>query len=288
MSELFHPSGSLAQGHDSVVITPENAGWEYSGLTVFGLQPGESRKFLLDGIEAAVLPMTGSATVGIDGQSFDLAGRTDLFRQRTDFAFAPLGSTVTIESAGGGEFALCTAVAAGRAEPSYVPVSEVAVEVRGGGVVTRQINNFMAVGDFGADTLIAVEVITPEGNISSYPPHKHDEKSEVESELEEIYYFRIDGDHGFGLFNAYAADGSFHETMEVRDGDVFLCPKGYHGPAVALPGYHMYYLNIMAGPERVWKFTDDPRHGWQRAVIDGQAPDPRLPLSGEPEPTLGV
>ena len=278
MSDLFQPAGGLAAGPDSVVIDPEVAGWEYSGLRVFRLDPGETRRFELQGVEGAVLPLIGGANVDVDGKSFLLTGRTDLFRERSDFAFAPLGAELTVSSERGGEFALCTAVAEKRHEPAYVPAESIGVEVRGGGVVTRQINNFMAASAFHADALIAVEVITPEGNISSYPPHKHDERSVIESQLEEIYYFRIDGKDGFGLFNAYAADGSFNETMTVHDGDVFLVPRGFHGPAVALPGYHMYYLNVMAGPERAWRFTDDPRYGWQRATIDAQQPDPRLPL----------
>lgn len=281
VSELFRPAGVLTAGTDSIVVDPAVAGWEHSGLRVFRLAPGQRRHFDLEGIEAALLPITGGATVDIDGTGFQLAGRSDLFRERSDFAFAPLGSELTVASEGGGEFALCSAVATERFEPAYVARESVGVEVRGGGAVTRQINNFMSVESLAADTLIAVEVITPEGNISSYPPHKHDESSDIESQLEEIYYFRIEGENGFGLFNAYADDDSFSETMVVRDGDVFLVPKGFHGPAVALPGYHMYYLNVMAGPERVWKFTDDPYHAWQRAEIDARPADRRLPLGSD-------
>ena len=148
-------------------------------------------------------------------------------------------------------------------------------------MVTRQINNFLSADMFEADRLIAVEVITPEGSWSSYPPHKHDEVSDDEVELEEIYYFRIDGDAGIGLFSCYTNDGAIDDTVTVRDGDVYLVPRGYHGPAAATPGHHMYYLNVMAGPaeERVWKFCDDPDHAWARPVIDDQPPDPRLPLT---------
>jgi 5-deoxy-glucuronate isomerase len=162
-----------------------------------------------------------------------------------------------------------------------VDARDVAVEVRGGGDGTRQINNFLSADRHDADTLIAVEVITPEGNWSSYPPHKHDEFSEDEVELEEIYYFRIDGNYGIGMFNVYTADGEITITEVVRDGDVVLVPRGYHGPAAAAPGHHMYYLNVMAGPseERVWKFCDDPDHAWARAMLDGLEPDPRLPLT---------
>lgn len=276
MAELYYPAGDLASGADSLLVTPESAGWEYSGLRVFEISDAR-RDLATDSEEAVLLPLRGSCVVEVEGRRFDVTGRDDVFRERTDFVYIPIDSGVRVT--GSGEFAWCTARASRKFEPAHVPADRVAVEVRGGGVVTRQINNFMSVEAFEADTLIAVEVITPEGNVSSYPPHKHDKRSDVETQLEEIYYFRIAGDNGIGLFRAYAADGSFDQTVTVADGDTFLIPKGYHGPAVALPGYHMYYLNVMAGPERVWLFTDDPEHGWQRSVIDEQPPDPRLPLS---------
>ncbi|MCP5117666.1 MAG: 5-deoxy-glucuronate isomerase, partial [bacterium] len=102
-----------------------------------------------------------------------------------------------------------------------------------------------------------------------------------EVELEEIYYFRIEGDDGTAFFSCYTSDGGINETVTVRDGDLFLVPRRYHGPAAATPGSHMYYLNVMAGPseERVWKFCDDPDHTWARPMLDAQPPDPRLPLT---------
>ncbi len=276
MAELLIPSRNGATADDPLLITPESAGWVYSGLRIVELT-GEAREFATGRDETAVLPLIGSARVEVAGRSYVLDGRSDLFGETTDFLYVPIDTEMRIT--GQGEFALCTARATRKLDPVYVPAEEVTVEVRGGGAATRQINNFMATDAFEAEALIAVEVITPEGSISSYPPHKHDERTEVETQLEEIYYFRISGTAGFGLFNAYATDGSFHETKEVHDGDAFLVPEGFHGPAVALPGYHMYYLNVMAGPERLWMFTDDPLHAWQREVIEGQAADPRLPMS---------
>lgn len=273
---LLIPSRNGATADDPLLITPESAGWAYSGLRIVELT-GEAREFATGKDETAVLPLKGSARVEVEGRTYVLDGRSDLFGERTDFLYVPIDTEMRIT--GQGEFALCTARATRKLDPAYVPAEEVTVEVRGGGAATRQINNFMATDAFEAEALIAVEVITPEGNVSSYPPHKHDERTEVETQLEEIYYFRISGTAGFGLFNAYAADGSFHETTEVHDGDAFLVPEGFHGPAVALPGYHMYYLNVMAGPERLWMFTDDPRHAWQREVIDGRPADSRLPMS---------
>jgi len=276
VADLLIRSKDGATADDTLLITPESAGWVFSGLRIIELT-GRAREFATGQDETAVLPLQGSARVEVDGHTYVLDGRSDLFGERTDFLYVPIDSEMRIT--GRGEFALCTARATRKLAPAYVPAEAVTVEVRGGGVATRQINNFMATDAFEAEALIAVEVITPEGSISSYPPHKHDERTEVETQLEEIYYFRISRKAGFGLFNAYAADGSFHETTEVHDGDAFLVPEGFHGPAVALPGYHMYYLNVMAGPERLWMFTDDPRHAWQREVIESQPADPRLPMS---------
>jgi 5-deoxy-glucuronate isomerase len=124
-----------------------------------------------------------------------------------------------------------------------------------------------------------VEVLTPDGNWSSYPPHKHDEHSVTEVPLEEIYYFRIQGRGGFGLHRTYTTDRSIDATVTVRDGDIFLTPRGYHGPCVAAPGHTMYYLNVMAGPvERAWRICMDPTHEWLTGFLEELGPDPRCPL----------
>jgi 5-deoxy-glucuronate isomerase len=167
-----------------------------------------------------------------------------------------------------------------RLEPAYVPARAVGVEVRGGGAATRQVNNFMSADAFEAERLIAVEVLTPDGNWSSFPPHKHDERTDREVPLEEIYYFRIRGDGGFGMHRTYTADGDIDVTVTVRDGDVFLIPRGYHGPSVAPPGHTMYYLNVMAGPaERAWRVCTDPTHEWLWELFAELGPDPRCPLT---------
>jgi len=161
----------------------------------------------------------------------------------------------------------------------------VAVEVRGGSTASRQINNFLSAGYWEADKLIAVEVLTPEGGWSSYPAHKHDEMSADEVELEEIYYFRIAGVQGSGFFSCYTTDKTINETVTVQDGDTFLVPRGFHGPAAAFPGHHMYYLNVMAGPspERVWRICNDPRQVQAGSALEKLGPDPRLPLTAAPE-----
>ncbi len=264
-----------------MLITPEVAGWDYAGLRVLALRPGEHRTIATGDYELAILPLAGACTVEVDGEEFELQGRGDVFSRVSDFAYAPIEAEVRITSAAGGEFALPMARATRRLDPAYGAAAQVPVEVRGAGQATRQVTNFLNPDSFDADKLIAVEVLTPAGNWSSYPPHKHDEFSDCEVALEEIYYFRIRGRGGFGVHKTYAADGEFDETVTVADGDVFLIPKGYHGPSIAAPGYDMYYLNVMAGPgaERVWRFCDDPAHAWIRDTWAALELDPRCPMT---------
>lgn len=280
--DLFRPKGSLAADGDLVVLTAGEAGWTYSGLQVARLGPGETRSFDLDGREGAVVPLSGSAVIETgDGKCFELAGRKNVFAAITDLSYLPPGTSFTITSRGGGEFALATAVSKQGGDAFYRAASEVEVQVRGAGPATRQINQLLGADTAGPDNLIVVEVLTPEANWSSYPPHKHDESSDEEVPLEEIYYFRIRGEGGFGLHRTYTADCEIDATVTVGDGDVFLVPRGFHGPCVAAPGYDMYYLNVMAGPgdERAWRICTDPAHAWLWDAWAGVAPDPRLPMT---------
>ena len=144
-----------------------------------------------------------------------------------------------------------------------------------------QVNNFCAPEAFLADRLIAVEVLTPSGNWSSYPPHKHDEQSAGESQLEEIYYFEV-ARGGLAYQRVYRSGPGrdIDVCAEVGTGDVVLVPYGYHGPSMAAPGYDLYYLNVMGGPgERAWRFCDDPAHAWIRALWPALPVDPRLPMT---------
>jgi len=280
VSDLFRPAATLADGPDPVALTPEGAEWGFSALRVMALAPGERRAITLEGFEAAVLPLSGACRVEVGSHTFELDGRVDVFSRVSDFAYLPAGSEAHITSGPGGQFALPSARATRRLDPVHVPARAVAVEVRGGGAATRQVNNFMSADAFEAERLIAVEVLTPDGNWSSFPPHKHDEHTEREVPLEEIYYFRIRGDGGFGLHRTYTTDGDIDVTVTVRDGDVFLIPRGYHGPSVAPPGHTMYYLNVMAGPaERAWRVCTDPTHEWLWDLFAKLGPDPRCPLT---------
>jgi 5-deoxy-glucuronate isomerase len=203
----------------------------------------------------------------------------------SDFAYAPPGSSVTVFSETGGRFAIPSARSRRRLPPRYMAASEVPVELRGAGACSRQVNNFCTPGVFEADRMIACEVLTPAGNWSSYPPHKHDEERSGETALEEIYYFEVaagPGGPGFAYQRVYGtADRPLDVLAEVRSGDVVLVPHGWHGPSMAPPGYDLYYLNVMAGPgeERAWLISDDPAHGWVRESWRGQEVDPRLPMA---------
>ena len=282
---LHIPARGTAGKSDSVTVTPETAGWTYSGLRVIALTPGESRSFDTGPDEMLVVPLRGAAQFECEGVAFQLQGRRSVFSRVTDFAYAPLDSRLTLTSESGGEFALPSARATRRLTPAYGPAESVPVEIRGAGDATRQLNNFCSPGFFTTDKLTAVEVLTPPGNWSSYPPHKHDEDRPGEAILEEIYYFKLQGEASFGVHKTYAADGAFDVTVTVRDGDVFLVPRGYHGPSIAPPEHAMWYLNVLAGPapERSMNFCDDPRHHWIRDTWRGMAKDSRVPLTSAQE-----
>ncbi len=276
------PRGTAADGPFELALTPERAGWEFSGLRILELAPGAARTLATGEDELIVLPLAGACRVSCEGETFALDGRDDVFAQVSDFAYVPRAAHVEIASESGGRFALPSARATRRLEPRHVPAEDVPVELRGAGSASRQVNNFCAPEAFEADRLIAVEVLTPAGNWSSYPPHKHDEdRPGEETVLEEIYYYEV-ARGGIAYQRVYGS-GPGREIdvcAEVRGGDAIVMPYGYHGPSMAAPGYDLYYLNVMAGPgERAWRFTDDPQHSWIRDSWAHQALDPRLPMT---------
>ncbi len=285
MTKYHLPAGSHGDDRFALVVTPLTAGWTESSLWILELGAGDVADFASGPDEIMVLPLAGSASVSCGGTTFALVGRQSVFHGPSDFAYVGRDSDYTISTEQGGRFALCGARAQNQLPFRYVAADEVAVELRGAGSCSREVRNFGTADAFDADSLIACEVITPCGNWSSYPSHKHDENSEYESALEEIYYFEISENassrSGFGYHRVYGTpDRPIDVLAEVRSGDVVLVPHGYHGPSVAAPGYDMYYLNVMAGPgaERAWKIVDDPAHAWIRDSWIGQDVDPRLPL----------
>ncbi len=285
MSTKLHlTAGRAAGGPYQLDVTPEQAGWTYSGLRVLALPAGGTHRYATGEDEVVVLPLEGGGTVEVDGERYELAGRSSVFAGPTDVVYAPIGADVTIGSAAGGRFALCTARASRRFPARYLPAGSVPVELRGAGSMTRQIHNFATPAALDADRIIACEVITPGGNWSSYPPHKHDEDRPGECALEEIYYFQVRGANGMAYQRVYGTpDRPVDVLAEVRTGDVVLIPHGWHGPSMAVPGYDLYYLNVMAGPgaERAWLISDDPAHSWIRDTWPDLPVDSRLPIMGE-------
>lgn len=281
--ELYLPRETTRDGDCSVSVSPGSQPVNWTGLRVAELEPGASTTVHTGGQEAIVLPLSGSCTVSVDQEAFELQGRSAVFSRVSDFAYVPRDAEATISSASGGRFALPSAPAKRRLSPRYGPAEKVSVELRGAGQCSRQVNNFAMPDTFDTDKLIAVEVLTPAGNWSSYPPHKHDEHREgVESDLEEIYYFEVSGADGMAYQRVYGTEQRPIDVLaEVRTGDVILIPHGWHGPSMAVPGYELYYLNVMAGPgdERVWHICDDPAHRWIRDTWADQPLDPRLPLT---------
>ena len=271
-------AGTAADDGYPVAITPESAGWGFSGLHILELAAGRSRTIDTGEDELIVLPLAGSCTVETDSDGAELRGRESVFAAVSDFAYVPRDASLSVSSADGGRFALASARARRRLPFRYVPAKDVPVELRGAGSCSRQVINFGTPDVLDADRIIACEVLTPGGNWSSYPPHKHDEdRPGEETPLEEIYYFEVARD-GMAYQRVYGP--GIDVLAEVRSGDVVLIPHGWHGPSMAPPGYDLYYLNVMAGPgERSWLISDDPMHAWVRSTWADLPVDPRLPMT---------
>jgi 5-deoxy-glucuronate isomerase len=238
-------------------VTPESAGWEYVGFEV--VTPPHSGQ--TGDREACLVVVEGSCTIRSEGDEWpDLGGRPSPFEGRPDAVYLPPDRAWEID--GDAEVAVCTAPAPnGGAQARVLPGDEIEVETRGFGAQERTVVPIL-MGDREAESLLVCEVLTPPGHWSSYPPHKHDRDAlPDESYLEETYYHRIDPPSGFALQRVYTGDGNLDETVAVRDRDVVLVPRGYHTVS-APPGYAVYYLNVMAGPERTWAIANDPEHEW--------------------------
>jgi 5-deoxy-glucuronate isomerase len=297
----FCPLGSAADQGWEIAVDDRVEDWHHTGLSVARLADGEDRAFDARQREAIVVPLSGAVAVTCvdaagEKHKAELAGRAGVFAGPTDVAYLPAGSESTITARGPARVALAVAVTSGAQQPlsfRHLPAGDVPVELRGAGQCSREVRNFGVPGVLEAESLIACEVLTPSGNWSSYPPHKHDEDREgVETELEEIYYFEVQADDAVdgvtagdpvGYQRVYGTDERPIDVLaEVRTGDVVLVPHGWHGPSMAAPGYDLYYLNVMAGPgpNRAWLICDDPAHAWVRSAWDGQQVDPRLPFGG--------
>ncbi len=289
----FIRAGSRPEDGWTDVVDGRVEGWVHTGLRTGTLTDGGELRLPADAVERLVVPLAGSFTVSYDDTTQTLDGRASVFEGPTDVLYLGSGTAATIT--GSGRIAVAEAPTETVKPSMYVARGDVPVELRGAGRSSRQVHNFGTPAALDAVAFIVCEVITPAGNWSSYPPHKHDtNRPGEESDLEEIYYYETAVARGttappeadpFALHRTYASDDRpIDEFRQVRTGDIALVPYGWHGPAVAAPGYDMYYLNVMAGPdpERVWNITDDPAHGWVRQAWASEPIDPRLPYEKEP------
>ena len=298
MTQWVYPLGAAAEGSWDISLGAVDSahkveGWAHIGLKVATLCPGATVELPASGEERLVVPLNGAFIVTVDGTEYSLAGRLSVFSGPSDVLYSGAGAEVTVRSGEGGRVAVAPAPAQVRYPTRRIEAAETPVELRGAGNCSRQVHNFGTPSALEADRFIVCEVITPAGNWSSYPPHKHDEEKDGETSLEEIYYYEtrlaptVTGGPTFeadpvGYQRVYSSDERpIDISTEVRTGDVVLVPYGWHGPAMAAPGYDLYYLNVMAGPGQVrdWLISDDPHHGWIRQSWEGHDVDPRLPFS---------
>jgi 5-deoxy-glucuronate isomerase len=243
-------------------ITPQSAGWTYVGFALDKLAAGETSGGKTTDREVCLVLVTGKARVSIDGKDLgELGQRMTPFEGEPYSVYVPQGHDWEVVATTTLELAVCSAPGGGGFEPRVIPPGTNPQIVRGKGSNTRYVTNILPETD-PAFSLLVVEVITPGGNTSSYPPHKHDEDNlPHESLLEETYYHRLNPPQGFAMQRVYTDDRSLDEALVIEDGDVTLVPKGYH-PVAAVHGYDLYYLNVMAGPKRTWKFYNAPEHEW--------------------------
>lgn len=257
---LVKPTGKRGK---VIEITPQSAGWSYVGFELHRLRAGENASAETRGREACLVFVTGTGKASAGGRDFGvLGGRTTPFQGKPWSLYVPQGSDWSVTAETDLELAVCTAPGLNGGLPARViSPDDVNQEVRGKGANTRYVTNILPETE-PADSLLVVEVITPAGHTSSYPPHKHDEDNlPRESYLEETYYHRLNPSQGFAFQRVYTDDRSLDEAMAVEDGNVVLVPKGYH-PCATCFGYDLYYLNVMAGPRRTWKFHNAKEHEW--------------------------
>ena len=265
MSELLLRAGEWQQ------VTPESAGWSH---LLFGVRKGSFTSETGDA-EIALVALGGRCRVEAEGEHWELGGRGSVFEGMPWAVYLPRETAYSVD--GDAEVAICGALCERRREPVLVRPEDVEIEVRGAGNATRQINHILK-PEFPAERLLVVEVFTPSGNWSSYPPHKHDEDNPPgEVVLEETYYFRTAKPEAFAIQRLYSPRHRLDLTQTVRDGDLMLVPHGYHTTAAA-HGYDLYYLNALAGERRSMAAADDPDLAWIRGAWDGLEPDPRVPL----------
>jgi 5-deoxy-glucuronate isomerase len=264
VSLLVHPDATPAGDGTILRVTPASAGWEYVGFEVLRLSGDAMARRDTGDREVCVVVVSGAVNIESDHGSWrDVGGREEPWSGPPDGAYLPPGTSFSLRASAGPEVevALCWAPARHGAAARVLPGSEVEPETRGHSALERTIHPIL-MNDREAESLLVCEVLTPAGHWSSYPPHKHDrDDPPSETALEETYYHRISPARGFGLQRVYSDDRTLDETLAFSDRDCVLVPRGYHTVS-APPGYDVYYLNVMAGPVRLWAVQNDPDHAW--------------------------
>ena len=264
-----------SEAGELVHLPRKDANWEWMSFYVRRLQPGDTYRASMQDEEAAFVVLGGNCQADWGEGKRSIGKRKNVFDGLPYTLYLPAGHQVTFTAETACEIAECRVPSQARLTPRLITPADVASGLRGGGNVSRQIVDIIPPA-FSADKLMVIEVYTPGGNWSSYPPHKHDvHNPPAEVDLDEIYYYRIAQPEGFALQHLYAGDGSESRTVKARDGDTVLVRSGFH-PVVAGPGYDVYYLNFLAGSARALAVTEDANHVWIRSTW--KETDPRLPL----------
>lgn len=253
------------QGPVIADITPESAGWTHVGFRALRLAAGD-QEFLRSGArELCITVLSGQVDARVDDRRYSALGsRSSVFEERSPTAlYVPPGRSVQLLAGLAAEVAISSAPARGLHPERVIEPGQMKRSVRGQGSNTRHVCDILPESE-PAEGLLVVEVVTPAGHSSSYPPHKHDTAGDGETVLEETYYHQLNPAQGFAFQRVYTDDRSLDETMAVEHQDTVLVPRGYH-PCVAPHGYDLYYLNTMAGPQRRWAFRNDPAHEWMLA-----------------------
>jgi 5-deoxy-glucuronate isomerase len=251
------------EGKSIVEVTPQSAGWKYVGFAAYRLNAGETLTLASDARERCIVVLSGKVTVRADAEVWkEIGERANVFEDRAPYAlYLPRGLAASVEAHTACEIGVASAPASSRRKARLIEPSTMKRFSRGSGANTRYVCDILPESE-PADSLLVVEVRTPSGHSSSYPPHKHDtDNPPEETSLEETYYHRLNPAQGFVFQRVYTDDRSLDESMAVEDRDVVMVPRGYH-PVVVPYGYESYYLNVMAGPKREWHFHNDPVHEW--------------------------
>jgi 5-deoxy-glucuronate isomerase len=284
----LHPYTSQDPGV-IVEVDPEQAGWENIHFQARRLAAGQTWSFALSGFEIALVALAGTLRVTSNRGTWDSIGRrANVFAGLPEALYLPAGSNLTVSALTNCQFAAAWVPAVQNHPPRLIRQEDISVEIRGGDNATRQINGIIRPG-FDCERLVLVEVYTPGGNWSSYPPHKHDVHRVdehghlLEANLEEIYYYKIDRPEGYAFQRIYTdansplqqAGAPIDTVLMLQNDDLVLIPEGYH-PVTSAPGYTTYYLNVLAGSAQSLASADDPHFSWVKSTF--QRKDPRVPL----------